>query len=238
VHHGVVVAVVVAGVVAVARGGVQPPPPCRRRRHGASVAPALVTMVMTRVGVPRRRRHRVHAVQQRGVQVAVVAVVGVVQVAFTTRVSRRQHTTLSVTAAPLTTAMPSVMMTALRPVTAARGPTVTVMMEVGVARQRARLPGRRHAGRQLRCSPPSWLAGVGGATRHLRRRRRVAPPPPTTSRTKTTTTTARLVAVVVVDVTAAPCNLTCRHDVLELGKLELGELELELDWRWRVSQTP
>ena len=178
--------------------------------------------------------------QQRGVQVAVVAVVGVVQVAFTTRMPRRRHTTLSVTAVPLTTGTPSVTMTRLRQVTAASGRTVTVMEVVAVACRRARLPGRRHAGRQLRCSPPSWLAGVGGATRHLRRRRRVAPPPPTTSMTMMTTTTACLVAVVVVGVTTAPCNLTCRHDVLELGKLELGEMEweLELGWRWHVRQAP
>lgn len=54
----------------------------------------------------------------------------------------------------------------------------------------------------------------------------------------TTTTTACLVAVVVVGVTAAPCNLTRCHDVLELGKLELGEMEWELeqDWRWHVRQ--
>ena len=66
----------------------------------------------------------------------------------------------------------------------------------------------------------------------------MAPPPPTTS--TTTTTTACLVAVVVVAVTAAPCNLTCRHDVLEMGKLELGEMEweLELGWRWHVRQAP
>ena len=53
-----------------------------------------------------------------------------------------------------------------------------------------------------------------------------------------TTTTACLVAVVVVGVTTAPCNLTRRHDVLELGKLELGEMEweLEMGWRWRVCQ--
>jgi len=147
-HGVVVVVVVVAGAVVEARGGVRPLLPCRRRRHGASVAPALVTMVMMmEVVVPRRRRHRVYAVQQRGVQVAVVAVVGVVQVAFTTRMSHRRRTTLSVTAVPSTTAMPSVTMTRLRQVIAASGRTVTVMEVVAMACRRARQPGRRHAGR-------------------------------------------------------------------------------------------